>query len=163
MKRKSKSPGRASKDSKNTPVKVYTLDVLLTEGPITDAFAEKHPEVSRTIQIRGDQTLRDLHGAIFEAFDRYEGHPYEFQFDEGTKVRQARTKLDELKLTVGSIFDYLFDFGDEWWHEIKVKAIEEAAPTGEYPRIINKVGECPPQYDYGEDDGEYHWGDNEDR
>ncbi|MGZ3487799.1 MAG: IS1096 element passenger TnpR family protein [Isosphaeraceae bacterium] len=39
--------------------------------------------VSRTIKIRGDQTLEDLHHAIFDAFGRGEEHLYEFQFGKG--------------------------------------------------------------------------------
>jgi hypothetical protein len=49
---------------------LYTLEVFLVSGPISEKFAKKHPEVSRTIQIRGDQTLEDLHHAIFAAYDR---------------------------------------------------------------------------------------------
>src|SRR3954447_3837582 len=60
-------------------VRLYTLDVFLLSGPISERFAKKNPVVSRTILIRGDQTLEDLHHAIFDAFDREEEHMYEFQ------------------------------------------------------------------------------------
>src|SRR3989338_3982553 len=60
---------------------LYTLQVFLTDGPITKAFAGK--EISRTIQMRGDQTLKDLHKAIFKAFDREEEHLHEFNFGKG--------------------------------------------------------------------------------
>ena len=53
-------------------VGLYTLEVFLISGPITDKFAKKNPVVSRTIQIRGDQTLEDLHHAIFDAFGRWD-------------------------------------------------------------------------------------------
>ena len=53
---------------------------LPRQRPVTEKFAKKNPEISRTIQIRGDQTLEDLHHAIFDAFDRGEEHMYEFQF-----------------------------------------------------------------------------------
>jgi hypothetical protein len=59
--------------------RLYSLQVLLSGGPVTEEFAERNPVVSRTIQIRGDQTLETLHDAIFEAFDREEEHLYEFQ------------------------------------------------------------------------------------
>ena len=35
---------------------LYTLKVFLTDGPMTKAFAGK--EISRAIQMRGDQTLQ---------------------------------------------------------------------------------------------------------
>src|SRR3990167_3214266 len=59
--------------------RLYTLEVFITSGPITEKFARKNKAISRTIQIRGNQTLEDLHDAIFEAFDREDEHMYEFQ------------------------------------------------------------------------------------
>ena len=35
-------------------VRLYTLEVFLLSGPITEKFAKKNPEISRTILIRGD-------------------------------------------------------------------------------------------------------------
>src|SRR5436305_1724648 len=72
-----------------TPACVANSRVLLfrkksiISGPITEKFAKKNPVISRTIQIRGDQTLEDLHHAIFDAFGRSDEHMYEFQFGKG--------------------------------------------------------------------------------
>ena len=186
MKRKSKVPRKQPKVAEKPPVQIYTLEVLLLISSMSSRYVERKPTVSRTIQILGDQTLEDLHGAIFHAFERWDEHMYEFQFGKGPEDRKALkfvmpevfedvwdsamlpagrvdlATLDSLNLTVRDRFYYLFDFGDEWWHKIKVKAIEEAVPTGEYPRVINKVGKCPPQYADDEDDDEYDWGDDED-
>ena len=41
--------------------RLYTLEVYLIGGPVSEKFAKKNPVVSRTIQIRGDQTLKMLH------------------------------------------------------------------------------------------------------
>ena len=59
--------------------KLYTLDVFIMDGPMTESFLKKNKVVSRVIQIRGDQTLAELHRAIFNAFDREQEHMYEFQ------------------------------------------------------------------------------------
>ena len=72
--------------SSGTP-QLYTLKVFLTDGPMTKAFAGK--EISRTIQIRGDQTLQALHRAIFKAFDREEEHLHEFNFGKGPPACRA--------------------------------------------------------------------------
>jgi hypothetical protein len=64
-------------------VSLFTLEVFLISGPVSEEFAKKNPTISRTIQIRGDQTLADLHDAIFDAFDRHDEHMYEFQFGKG--------------------------------------------------------------------------------
>jgi hypothetical protein len=144
-----------------------TLEIFLIGGPITEKFIKKNPIVSRTIQIRGDQTLEDLHGAIFKAFAREEDHMYEFQIGgKGPHDPEARcyglssmirdldeakgdvstTRIDSLNLKKDEAFGYWFDFGDDWWHQINVIAIDETAPPGKYPKMTARVGQSPPQY-----------------
>src|SRR5882724_6013319 len=60
-----------------TPANLYVLFVFLQGGPTSAKFT--HKEISRVIEIRGDQTLDQLHGAIFQAYDRWDQHRYEFQ------------------------------------------------------------------------------------
>ena len=166
----------ASKTSKGG---VYELEVSLLEGPITDEFADANPEVSRTIEIRGNQTLADLHEAIFDAFGRFDAHMYEFQIGgEETNDPKAKryvlsvaeepiggpqlaglveqTTIDQLGLKVDDVFGYWFDFGDDWWHQINVAGIGEPQKGARYPRVTKEVGENPPQYpQLDEDDEEY--------
>lgn len=141
------------------PADLYVLFVYLVRGPIADKFAGK--EISRVIEIRGDQTLEDLHQAIFKAYDRWDEHLYEFQlgkrpFDragpnysagESKPGRNPRTtKLDVLKLKPHRAFGYWFDFGDGWYHQVQVEKIEQAIPTVTYPRVVKRHGKSPPQY-----------------
>lgn len=149
--------------------RLFTLEVFIIGGPIIDKFIEKNPVISRTIQIRGDQTLQDLHHAIFDAFGRWEEHMYEFQFGKGPMDPKApryvlpgafedmgdekppagrvdRTTIGSLGLKVGGSFGYWFDFGDDWWHQIDVTDIDDKAPKGKYPKVTKKVGKSPPQY-----------------
>lgn len=152
------------------PPRIYTLDVILTSGPITQEFAKRNRSVARTIEIHGEQTLDDLHEAIYDAFDRDDPHMYEFQFGKGPMDRTGpryvmpealeygddigpavagittETPLGNLGLKVGRHFGYWFDFGDDWRHQINVTAIADGPGTGEYPRVTKRVGESPPQY-----------------
>src|SRR3954447_20424163 len=67
--------------------------------------------------------------------------------------RVDRTTLDSLGLKEGDPFAYWFDFGDDWWHQINVEAVEQKAPTGKYPRVTKRTGKSPPQYaDLDEDE-----------
>lgn len=146
---------------------LYTLVIFIRSGPIAEKFRRKNPEISRTIQIRGDQTLEDLHQAIFEAYGRFDNHMYEFQFGNGPMEgpryvlpeafqgddeqerpagRVDETTIESLGLDVSRSFEYWFDFGDDWWHQIDVEAVEPNVPKGKYPKIIKRVGKSPPQY-----------------
>ena len=160
---------RLAPDPQAPPVRLYVLSVFLMRGPISKKFAEK--EVRRVIEIRGNQTLEQLHHAIFKAYDRFEQHLYEFQFGkrpfdpdglnygvsdtrpgkkghaEGKRDGDAcTTTLDELDLKVGRAFGYWFGFGDDWFHQVQVDRIDQAIPTVTYPRVIKRVGKSPPRY-----------------
>jgi Plasmid pRiA4b ORF-3-like protein len=167
---RSRKPTAAHPSAEHGHDRLYTLEVFLFNGPITEEFAKKNPVVSRTIQMRGDQTLEDLHQAIFDAFGRWDEHLYEFQFGKGPMDPKARryvlpnafedqssednppagrvdtTTLDALGLKVGDRFGYWFDFGDDWWHQINVEGIGDKMPRGKFPKVTKRVGKNPPQY-----------------
>jgi hypothetical protein len=126
----------------------------------------------RRIALRANQTLDDLHEAIFDAFDRDDEHLYSFYFPQpGAKGRArmrdaveyacpfscddpeneplrnaAKTTLNRLSLQPGQAFLYLFDYGDNWLHEITVEETNAPADEGDYPRILESRGKSPPQY-----------------
>ena len=157
---------------------LYTLRVSLLSGPITEEFARKNKTVSRTIQIRGDQTLQRLHEAIFDAFDRDDEHMYEFQFGKGPHDRKGqryvlpmvmddpfdpadrraksltRTTIGALGLKANQSFGYWFDFGDDWYHQIDVVDVADDVPKGRYPQITERIGESPPQYIDWDEEGD---------
>lgn len=149
------------------PTRLYTFRVSLIGGPVPEEFGGK--EISRTIQIRGDQTLEDLHHAIFKAYDRFDEHFYEFQFGKGPHDPKGKryvlpqmieqeqgeptisgdvtqTRIDSLGLKVDRPFGYWFDYGDDWWHQLDVVAIDDKVPKGKFPKVIKRVGKSPPQY-----------------
>lgn len=149
---------------------IYTLEVFIISGPVDKKFAKKNPVLSRTLEIREDQTLAQLHKIIFKAFDRFDEHLYEFQVGGkgphdpkakkyGLPAQEAeifnelqltgnvtQTTLDNLKLKKDDVFGYWFDFGDDWWHQINVLAVEQKTPKGRYPKITTRIGQSPPQY-----------------
>jgi len=145
--------------------KVYTLRVYLTRGPYGEEAVGQ--EIYRTLQIRGDQSLEDLHYAIFCSFDRLEEQRYEYSFGKNPsvrsgpryagwppledlgrlgrqKVRSARLcSIDSLGLGESQVFGYWFGTVGEWVHLVQVLAIEPAKPHEEYPLLLEKVGAAP--------------------
>lgn len=156
--------------TKSTAATVYVLKVALTDAK----------RIWRRIAVRGDQTLDKLHWTIFEAFDRFDPHLYSFYFTKPNSPVRVRlrdateythphmleeklfgdrelhnastTNIETLKLEKGQRFDYLFDFGDSWLHEITVEQTDGKVERGRYPRILEKRGESPPQYPEPEED-----------
>ena len=129
----------------------------------------------RTLVLCGDRTLDDLHEAIYKSFDRYDEHLYSFYFPKAATGREripfqekeytspitfeepdlfsdkktfnaAETELCSLHLSLGQTFEYLFDFGDMWWHELKVMAVEPATSKSQLPTVVERHGDSPPQY-----------------
>ena len=136
---------------KTNPVKIYSFRVSL----------KGHPRIWRKIEMKGSQTLHDLHQAIFKAFGRYEEHLYAFFLsnklwdssseyglpDPESNARNAKkTRIGSLGLKVNRRFLYLFDFGAQWWHSVRLLDIREEEAVGEYPRIVESKGTAPPQY-----------------
>jgi len=154
--------------------RLYTLQVALLSGCGWRYPLRGEDSVVRVIEMQGEQTLRDLHWAIYSAFDRDDQHLYLFEFGRKPGDRSAvqyvlpgdeldpleglfgqrprpggrvdKTTLDALNLRPRDYFFYWFDFGDDWWHRIKVLKVSEDAPGGTYPRLIKVVGKSPPQY-----------------
>lgn len=64
--------------------------------------------------------------------------------DEGRKAHQA--KIDSLRLKPTQRFLYLFDYGDELMHEVRLMGVAPAVARQRYPRIVESHGKAPPQY-----------------
>jgi hypothetical protein len=126
------------------------------------AALEADPAVWRRIEIRGDQSLGDLHAVLQRAFRWDNDHLYAFflsgkhwdpraEYDDprGEEGRDAsRHLLEHLALKRGRKIAYVFDFGDEWWVTLR---LEKIVPQGvnarrKYPRIAEKEGRAPQQY-----------------
>ena len=139
------------------------------------------PRLYRVIETSENATLENLHNAIFDAFGRYDPHLYSFfltrkdtksvhsiyQAPEFTHPRNtedfmgfgqpkrsaAKTRIGDLDLAAKDVFHYLFDFGDDWWHRIRVESVAEVPGQGKFVNLVKSVGEAPRQYpDYDEDD-----------
>jgi tetratricopeptide (TPR) repeat protein len=163
-KKPSKPVGKAGRSVKKSGPRLYILEVLLISGPVSDEFLRANPKISRTLQVRSDQTFDQLADAIKGAFDLDDDHLYAFYIPQGRSKRDGEELEDlgkpisSLDLQVGSLLRYHFDFGDDWKYNIKVKKVGEPDANEKYPKVIQKVGESPPQYS---GDDEEDWNDDD--
>jgi Plasmid pRiA4b ORF-3-like protein len=119
------------------------------------------PAVVRRLEVPFDIKLSDLHLVIQAAMPWWNYHLYEFRarnqrwglpdpdfnWPGMPRVLPAKgTSLAELIATTGvKTFTYVYDFGDDWEHKVKIEKTCEPAPGAAYPRLIEASGRCPPE------------------
>lgn len=115
----------------------------------------------RTIEVRSEQTLDDLHYAIQRAIKWDADHLYSFfmngvqgderyafacPYEEDRPPWTHEAVIGELGLTLKHKFLYYFDYGDSHEFEVKAVAIRPQAEPGNYPRVVDSQGKAPGQY-----------------
>jgi hypothetical protein len=130
------------------------------------------PEVWRDVEMAEDQTLEDLHLMIQQAYEWWDDHLYSFflsgRVDDyaseigspwsDTSLHTHQVQIDQLGLQPGQKFLYFFDYGDSHEFDVQLLTVNPAGVAAQYPRIVGKKGQAPPQYpDYDEETGEMEW------
>ena len=83
----------------------------------------------------------------------YSGHVAVLDFHVNTGGKNIRFAYVGHHLSHGSGAYYLFDYGDEWEHDISVQKVTALDPKEKYPKVLKITGEIPEQYpDYDEED-----------
>ena len=148
--------------------RVYRMEVRLDSlGP-----RRFDSTISRTIEIEGTDSLYDLHLWIQNGFDWDNDHMFSFFMSNRIWDKQneysanplgehmtlsfgdfsksaSETEIGDLTLQKGSVFKYLFDYGDEIVHSINVIEIyENEDPDTVFPKLVQSIGEAPPQYEW---------------
>lgn len=130
-------------------------------------FFEDQPEVSRILDISGDQTFEDFHKTILKSIDFKDGEFASFYIDYQNaddtieiSLSDLQSESDETVLLMSDIkikeliqgnidnITYIYDFIELW--TLKVELISdkgEKQPKIKYPAIIEKIGKAPEQSD----------------
>ena len=131
---------------------VYQLKVELKEI---------RPAIWRRIQVEGSTTLHELHDILQVAMGWDNGHLYEFEiggrrygspeeefadpdFTEPV-VNDKEAKLSQVAPMVKAKLLYMYDFGDDWRHELTVEKIMPAEKGRQYPVCLAGERACPPE------------------
>ena len=133
------------------PQKEYTLKITLLEV---------EPPIWRRVIVPADISLDRLHDVIqiVMGWEDYHLHVFTFgdkQYSERHKrgdleelsaADEATVRLNKLVKKPKARFEYLYDFGDGWLHEVMVEKIVPV-PSTERPAVTFVKGEraCPPE------------------
>lgn len=118
-----------------------------------------HPPIWRRIQIWEDATLAQLHRALQIIMGWEDCHLHEFSIGrriysvpdpdddlyERKVIDEKRVRLKEAIPRVGTHFEYLYDFGDSWRHDLQLEAIALPDPEGTYPCCLAGERRAPPE------------------
>lgn len=116
------------------------------------------PEVMRRLVVPLTLRLDRLHLTIQAAFGWSNSHLFAFQAggmswgipdpgDFGPATIDARKSrlYDIVRETGAKTIHYLYDFGDDWDHVIKLEKWFENTPTDGLPFLLEANGCCPPE------------------
>jgi hypothetical protein len=125
------------------------------------ALDKVKPPVRRHIEVPLTIRLDRLH-RVFQIVMGWEDyHLYEFRIGRdiaygvpdpdwdfpGSSARPANkaTLADLLAQTHNKTFKYVYDFGDDWRHTVKLEALAAPELQATYPRLLSAKGRCPPE------------------
>lgn len=112
------------------------------------------PPIWREVVFPRNATLHELHRAIQILFDWYDYHLYSFELDgrrfeaphvEADGEDSTKAKLSKLITGPGQVFEYTYDFGDNWVHRIEVEDVSVAAAPGWIPHLVDGARRGPPE------------------
>jgi hypothetical protein len=147
------SPKRAARDARKTgteqaaTAKVFQLKVTLRDIK---------PQIWRRVLVDGSATLDEVHDVIQAAFGWWNSHLHEFRiggrdygvpdpdWDMSQVLDETRYRLDELAAE-GNRFRYVYDFGDNWDHDVHVEKVIARSEAGDVPACIAGKRACPPE------------------
>jgi len=132
------------------PKAIYQLHLTL---------AGINPPIWRRFQVYEDTTLPQLHRYIHALMNWEESHLHQFtvsgrvyaepdpddEMYERKITDERRVRLSKILKFVGVQFEYLYDFGDDWEHDIRLEAILLPEPGVSYPRCVAAARNAPPE------------------
>jgi len=112
------------------------------------------PPIWRRLEVPSGASLTRLHDAIQRSFGWDGSHLWVFSTPageygvtgHGLEVRSAASrKLSDVAPGRGERIRYIYDFGDDWEHDIVLEETRAAAPQETYPSCVAGKGACPPE------------------
>ena len=114
------------------------------------------PPIWRRIVIPDSFSLESLHLVLQGVFGWENSHLHAFEIegvrygpaddpDWGIDLESERDTLAGSVLRAGMVFSYLYDFGDDWRHELVIEKVLDEDPGTMYPVCLGGARACPPE------------------
>ncbi len=140
---------RPKRDGRQVAPKIFLLRITLLGS---------EPPIWRRVAVQGDVSLFELHQIIQVAMGWENYHLHEFtikgqnygdpdnELDLGPSiVNDKQILLQQVISRARAKFHYLYDFGDDWQHEIVVEKITAPEEGRRYPFCLGGARACPPE------------------
>ena len=136
---------------------------------------EIEPAIWRRIQVPSDYNFWDLHVAVNDAMGWLDYHLHHFEIKGKSKSKEVHIGIPDFdqisddmpevypgwEIWMGAYFNalgieakYLYDYGDDWHHSVKLEGYMYNEKSLKYPVCIDGARACPPE-DCGGIDGYY--------
>ncbi len=119
------------------------------------------PPIWRCIQVPSSFTFWDLHIAIQDAMGWLDCHLHEFRIPDITGKTLSfgipdeefdddflpgwKSRVSRFLNLERPVFEYVYDFGDNWRHKVELEKVLPVEPGKEYPRCLKGKRACPPE------------------
>ena len=127
---------------------------LPTEYQLKVRLLEVTPAVWRRLLVRASVSLAKLHEILQDIMGWENKHLYTFlvgdrafeaPHPDASGGNARRTRLTSLRLAPGDRFHYLYDFGDDWNHELTVEDAVGGLRAVDYAQCLDGANACPPE------------------
>jgi hypothetical protein len=112
------------------------------------------PAIWRRLVAPASLTLRELHTVLQTAMGWQDYHLHQFEIAgvpygrledaEGEPIRDEDASTVGQAAEAAKEFDYDYDFGDGWTHEVRVEQVIDSVGGGP-PRVLDGARACPPE------------------
>jgi Plasmid pRiA4b ORF-3-like protein len=118
------------------------------------------PQVWRRLEVPSDLPLSVLHEVLQTVFGWFDCHPHQFEtacgdFGDPAQEDFWSRRADECAAAIAQVapapkdkIGYVYDFRDDWRHDLVIEAVVPATPGVRYPRCTAAQG-APPEEDCG--------------
>jgi hypothetical protein len=122
------------------------------------ALAGTEPVIWRRVEVPLAATLAELHDVIQIVMPWDDCHLFQFEVAGAVygvpdaEMDFAPDMSDAAAISLSDIvadgvkkFAYVYDFGDDWRHDITIELLVAAAPKAKYPRYVDGARAAPPE------------------